>query len=159
MTITRRSIVMEFAPVEGGHVHEGADLMYAAQWAEEKVRRGDEIAYGYQYFQQHWPTNDATVYPPRPTRYLFVETGSVQVAASSSIEDVLEHLWMRHNAEDRPHGRTFCSMSVGDIVRVLQPGDAGGDGEWVTYRAAPMGFENVTTAADVARLPWPGDQA
>jgi hypothetical protein len=34
------------------------------------------------------------------------------------VEDVPEQMWMLHNADDRPSGRTCRSMCIGDVVLV-----------------------------------------
>lgn len=55
-----------------------------------------------------------------------------EIEAESAAE-VCELMWMRHNADDRPSGRTCRSMCLGDVVVV---------GE-VAYACEAMGFRQL----------------
>lgn len=58
--------------------------------------------------------------------YIMGYSGSVIGGAQSRLTDVLEAIFVRHNRDDRPDGRTRPSLSVGDVI-VLTPPDHRGE--------------------------------
>lgn len=59
--------------------------------------------------------------------------------------DGLETVFTRFNRDDRPGGRIFCSMSVSDVVGVLQE-----DGSWKYFFCDMVGFKEIDFDADKA---------
>ena len=50
-------------------------------------------------------------------RFDYVSVYAASIDADS-IGDALEHIWRLHNADDRPSGRCFRSLSMSDVVTI-----------------------------------------
>lgn len=78
-----------------------------------------------------WTRRNATDVPARYT---------VRVPVGETPTQTLEHAFVLTNRDDRPHGRSVCSTSVGDIMQL----------EGAHYFVDLVGFKEITPAQSLA---------
>ena len=83
-------------------------MMYSVFMLKDNLSTVEKRFMSYVWTQEHGGVNFS--------EYETVYTGHIELQENESVQDVLERLYTKHNAPDRPEDHHTRSMSVSDLV-------------------------------------------
>lgn len=74
------------------------------------------------------------------------------IVVAESVDEACEELWLRHNKDDRPDGRLGPSLSVGDVVVLLN--DQDNNATPVAFAVEGTGWSEVPVPTNIDPRFW-----